>query len=88
MFNREQREHMEYLNNLPLERRCYCGWYDLGHCYNDCPPDKTRVDGWFDSAKRMHEVHNWHNRTSEIFEECMDEGCVAVRDYKNEKGVQ
>ncbi len=52
LFNEEQRTRMAYLDSLPLEQRCYCGWATLGSCYNGntlqgkhfCHPTKTRAD--------------------------------------------
>ncbi len=52
MFNAEQLAHMEALNRMPLEDRCYCGWSSLGRCYagnnlqgkHSCHPTKSRAD--------------------------------------------
>ena len=43
LLNSDQRSYMEYINSLPPESRCYCGWYKLGECYH-CPPGKTCAD--------------------------------------------
>lgn len=52
MFNEEQITHMESLGRMPLEEKCYCGWYSLGNCYNGntlqgknfCHSTKSRAD--------------------------------------------
>lgn len=43
LFNADQIRHMEYLNSLPLEDKCWCGWFKLGECAT-CPPDRTAAD--------------------------------------------
>ena len=35
---------MKYLDSLPAETKCWCGWYKLGECSNDCPEDLTCAD--------------------------------------------
>jgi hypothetical protein len=40
MFNTEQQEHINYINSLQPEEKCWCGWYILGECYN-CNKDKV-----------------------------------------------
>lgn len=42
-LNSEQRDYMKSLDRIPPERKCYCGWYELGQCPN-CPKDKTCAD--------------------------------------------
>lgn len=42
-FNQEQQEHMNYLSSIPPEKRCWCGWYELGKCLN-CPSGVTSAD--------------------------------------------
>lgn len=29
MFNEEQLDYMQFLNSLPPEEKCPCGWYQL-----------------------------------------------------------
>jgi len=58
MLNREQREHLAYVESLPLTGRCWCGWYRLGDCWgergcNQQHPGQTRAD-----ALRGDEVSN------------------------------
>jgi hypothetical protein len=43
MFNSDQSAHMEYLESIPPENRCWCGWYKLGKC-DKCAPGKTLAD--------------------------------------------
>lgn len=43
-FNSEQEDYIRSLNSMPPETRCWCGWYALGKCYNNCPKDKTLAD--------------------------------------------
>jgi len=33
-FNREQEAHMDELARIPLDQKCFCGWYRLGQCPN------------------------------------------------------
>lgn len=44
MFNEYQEAYMRELSEIPPEQKCYCGWYRLGKCQNNCPPDKTNAD--------------------------------------------
>jgi len=44
MFNQEQKEYMKYLASLPPETKCWCGWYTLEKCPNNCPKDLTAAD--------------------------------------------
>lgn len=46
MFNREQREHMDYLASIPAVDRCWCGWGHAGRCDTPfpCPADATLAD--------------------------------------------
>lgn len=32
MFNADQMAHMRNLNAMPLEARCWCGWWVKGDC--------------------------------------------------------
>lgn len=43
-FNEEQQDYMRSLAAMPLETKCWCGWYRLGECPNGCPKDKTCAD--------------------------------------------
>jgi hypothetical protein len=43
VFNRDQRDYMRSLDEMPPETKCYCGWYALGSCPH-CPKDKTCAD--------------------------------------------
>ena len=43
LFNSEQRDHMAYLARIPLEKKCWCGWYLLGDCPN-CGTEKSCAD--------------------------------------------
>lgn len=36
LFNRDQEEWMEYLDTLPPEKKCDCGWSVRGTCYGTC----------------------------------------------------
>lgn len=31
-FNADQRDHMEALNRIPDDERCWCAWYSLKEC--------------------------------------------------------
>lgn len=42
-FNSEQTAYMEALDKIPLNERCWCGWYRLGECPH-CLPGKTCAD--------------------------------------------
>ena len=42
-LNGEQAGESARLERIPPEKRCYCGWYDLGDCPN-CPPGRTCAD--------------------------------------------
>ena len=45
-FNSEQLAHMDALDRMPPETKCWCGWDRLGECWNcnrDCP-GKTAAD--------------------------------------------
>lgn len=44
MFNQYQTAHMEYIQTLRPDQRCYCGWNELGHCFSGCDGVKTRAD--------------------------------------------
>ena len=44
MFNSDQRDHMRSLSKIPPHKKCWCGWYMLGECKNNCPNDKTNMD--------------------------------------------
>ena len=39
-FNEEQQAYMRSLSKIPLEQRCYCGWFALGECPH-CPEELT-----------------------------------------------
>lgn len=42
-LNSDQRAYSEYIETIPFEQRCYCGWYRLGECPH-CPKGKTCAD--------------------------------------------
>lgn len=42
-FNKDQLAHMDALDAMSPEKRCYCGWHLLGDCIT-CPPGKTCAD--------------------------------------------
>ncbi|KKM86950.1 hypothetical protein LCGC14_1273830 [marine sediment metagenome] len=44
MFNKYQKDHMDYLDSLDPEKRCWCGWFLFGECYHDCSKNKTFAD--------------------------------------------
>lgn len=44
MYNKDQLDHMKYLRSIPLEDKCWCGWYLHGECWNGCPDDVTCAD--------------------------------------------
>lgn len=31
-FNKEQQDHMRYLDSIPREQRCASGWHLIGEC--------------------------------------------------------
>lgn len=37
MLNDDQKGHVRYVASLPPERRCPCGWFEIGDCYG---PDR------------------------------------------------
>lgn len=39
-FSRDQEEYIKSLANIPLDKKCWCGWYPLGECPH-CPPGAT-----------------------------------------------
>lgn len=39
-FNEYQTDYMRSLSKVPLEEKCWCGWYRLGACPN-CRPGET-----------------------------------------------
>jgi hypothetical protein len=43
-FNEEQQAEMNWLNSLPDEKKCWCGWYEVGNCYNGCDSKYTEAD--------------------------------------------
>lgn len=43
-FNEDQQDYMRSLASIPLNTKCWCGWYMLGECPNGCPTDKTCAD--------------------------------------------
>jgi hypothetical protein len=46
VLNEDQQDYCNYLNNIPFDKLCYCGWAPLGKCYNKyCKESgKTRED--------------------------------------------
>lgn len=52
MLNREQREYVEYLNSLPVDQKCGCGWYTREdcikvHCNGGARPEDAEAAKWF-----------------------------------------
>ncbi len=43
MFNSDQNDYMDSLARMPLESKCWCGWFAKGECHS-CPPEKTCAD--------------------------------------------
>jgi hypothetical protein len=43
MFNEYQVAEARYLNSLPPEKKCWCGWYRFGECPK-CNPAYTEAD--------------------------------------------
>lgn len=41
--NQDQCDYIDFLNSLPDEERCWCGWGEHGHCTN-CKSVKTFAD--------------------------------------------
>lgn len=37
-LNEEQEDYVRYLNGLPPEAKCGCGWYTTSECRHICPP--------------------------------------------------
>lgn len=49
-LNEEQQSWVRYLNSLPPEKKCECGWNRRGEC-DKCPPEKggkVQVKGFSD----------------------------------------
>lgn len=42
-FNSDQESYMKSLDAIPLEQKCWCGWYRLGECPN-CKTTRTCAD--------------------------------------------
>lgn len=43
MLNEHQMAEVRYLNSLPPESKCWCGWYRVGECPK-CNPTDTEAD--------------------------------------------
>lgn len=45
-LNDEQQSHVAYLNSLPLDQLCWCGWNHVRYCWttNECREGKTRAE--------------------------------------------
>lgn len=37
-LNEDQQDYVRYLNSLPPEAKCGCGWYTTSECRHVCPP--------------------------------------------------
>lgn len=52
-FNEDQENHMRHMASLPPQKKCYCGWHELGSCHarcNETHPGKTFADAKENSA--------------------------------------
>lgn len=44
--NQDQNEWMDYLDSLPPDKKCYCGWNRICECTNteECKAGKSAAD--------------------------------------------
>ena len=60
-FNEEQQDHIKEISVLPLNNKCFCGWYPIGSCPN-CDPSKTNADKIKGEGWKAFEAHlRWSN---------------------------
>jgi len=53
MFNKYQREYMEYISAVPREQRCRCGWYLKNKCPHCTGEEKESDQAALEAAKEV-----------------------------------